>query len=965
MTLDKNPSPPDFKALFNASPNAYVLLNADFTIVEANGSYLRATGRERDEILGRSIFDTFPRNLEDPEDPNVHRLRASFEKVLSTGERDALALPPYATPQETDKGTKHENHYWRATHTPLFDEEGEVAFILQQITDVTELYERGFYEGTLDKESAADSGEEMARQKEGERLRRLFDQAPSFMTFLRGPEHVFEMSNAAYYQVVGHRDILGKPVREALPEVVEQGFPELLDQVFESGEPFVGREVEVRLQKTPGEDLETAYLDFIYQPVTGPEGEVIGIFVQGHDVTEKKKARDRLRQQKGELEELHKQRQLALESAQLGTWDYDFEEDTLHWDERCRSIFGVSEGEKIDFPKAIDIIHPDDQGRVRQAVERSLDPADPESDEYAEEYRVVWPDGTVHWVDARGRVYFEEEGGQRRPVRFIGMVKDITERKQMDEDLRTAREEAEAANRAKSQFLANMSHELRTPLNAVIGYSEMIREDMVEAGADDERQEQLIADLGQIHTAGEQLLNLVNDILDVAKIEAGEMKLHPSTFEVTEMTEDTAETIRPLIEKNGNVFEVDCPKNVGTLHMDKTKLRQALFNLLSNAAKFTEEGTVILRARREEARDGDWFRFAVEDTGIGMTEEEQEEVFETFTQADSSLTREHEGTGLGLTITQNLCQMMGGELELESEKGEGSTFTIRLPAQMERLRGAREPEKDEAPPEETDAQAEPQSTWEAATSSPEAEDVVLVIDDDAQTREIIGRRLEEEGFTVVTASGGEEGLQAARKLRPTAITLDVMMPEMDGWAVLAALQADEELRDIPVVVVTIVEDENMGYMLGASDYLVKPLNAERLVSVLQQYYSDAAGCSVMIVDDDEAMRDLTCRALEEEGCVVRAASNGRAGLQMLEEEPGYRPDVIVLDLMMPEMDGFSFLERVRAHEDFGQIPVVVVTAKELTPRDRERLNGGIVSILQKGKYDREELMDEMYRYVNR
>ena len=540
---------------------------------------------------------------------------------------------------------------------------------------------------------------------------------------------------------------------------------------------------------------------------------------------------------------------------------------------------------------------------------------------------------------------------------LAGAVVSEIELRLTTEALAEARKEAEVANRTKSQFLANMSHELRTPLNAVIGYSEMIREEAEGGLASEEARQQLFADLEQIHSAGEQLLSMVNDVLDISKIEAGEMKLNVSRFDVEEVARDVAETVRPLAERNGNVLEVECPSGLGTMEADVTKLRQSLFNLLGNAAKFTEDGRITLRVRQEEREDGqDGYSFAVEDTGIGMTKEEQETLFEAFAQADASFTREHEGTGLGLVITQSFVEMMGGSIAVESEKGAGSRFTLHLPAEVRTdeemslpaaASQSRPPEEDRADPETTDDRRD-DSTGRT---------LVLVIDDDERARGLIERHLHKKGYAVATAADGSEGLAKARRLEPEVITLDVMMPNVDGWAVLSELRKDEALQDIPVVMVTITENEDMGSMLGASDYLTKPLNPERLVTVLSRYHTDNDRCTVLIVEDDDAIRSLLRRTIEgEDGLTACEAKNGQEALECLRQEP---PQVILLDLMMPEMDGFSFLEQVQTEPGYDSIPVIVVTAKDLTQEERERLNGRIAAILQKGELDREELLESV------
>jgi GAF domain-containing protein/CheY-like chemotaxis protein/anti-sigma regulatory factor (Ser/Thr protein kinase) len=491
----------------------------------------------------------------------------------------------------------------------------------------------------------------------------------------------------------------------------------------------------------------------------------------------------------------------------------------------------------------------------------------------------------------------------------------------------------EEADRHKSEFLANMSHELRTPLNAIIGYSEMLQEDATDLGA-----EQFTDDLGKINAAGKHLLELINAVLDLSKIEAGKMELYLETFDVGGLVRDIAAVIKPLAGKNSNRLDVRCSDGIGSMHADLTKVRQALFNLLSNACKFTERGTVVLAVTRETVAGQERLSFSVTDTGIGMTPEQLAKLFEAFTQADAATTRRFGGTGLGLALSRRLCRMMGGDVTAESESGRGSTFTIRLPAVVA-------------------------ETIEPVAAAPTAEPAfggigtVLVIDDEAAVRDLMQRFLTKEGFRVVTAQGGEEGLQRARELRPDAITLDVMMPGMDGWAVLSALKAAPDLAEIPVVMLTIVDDRNLGYALGASDYLTKPIDRERLTAVLKQHRRDRP---VLVVDDDVSVRQLLRRMLEPEGYVVVEADNGRAALERLRD---VSPSVVLLDLMMPEMDGFEFVAEFRRHEAWRAIPIVVVTAKDLSGADRERLNGYVQKILQKGAHSREQLLAEVRELV--
>ena len=507
------------------------------------------------------------------------------------------------------------------------------------------------------------------------------------------------------------------------------------------------------------------------------------------------------------------------------------------------------------------------------------------------------------------------------------------------QEVREKSQQLEVASQLKSQFLANMSHELRTPLNAIIGVTEMLHEDAVDLKRDNE-----LEPLGRVLRAAKHLLALINDILDLSKIEAGKMDIHIESFAIAPLINDVVQTIGAMAAKNGNSVVVDCAADMGTMRADQTRIRQALLNLVSNANKFTERGTVTIVARRTADAGPEWVTMAVTDTGIGLTPEQMGKLFQEFVQADASTTRKYGGTGLGLAISRRFCQMMGGDITVASKPGQGSTFTIRLPAEV----GIAQPAA---------------AARDAAVARPSAAQsrfpTVLVVDDDPTVREVIARHLTREGFSVATASGGQEGLRLARELHPVAITLDVMMPDIDGWTVLAAIKGDPELADIPVVLVTIVDEKNRGYALGATDYMVKPVDRARLSGVLRNICG-AGGRQALLVDDDEMMRRGMRLALEQDGWQVAEAENGRVALARLAEK---RPDIIMLDLMMPEMDGFEFLVEMRSHAEWRDIPVLVVTAKDLTAEERSQLNGDVERVLQKGAAELDELLAEIGRVL--
>ncbi len=524
-------------------------------------------------------------------------------------------------------------------------------------------------------------------------------------------------------------------------------------------------------------------------------------------------------------------------------------------------------------------------------------------------------------------------------------MEDVTERRRAEEEVAKAKEASEMANRTKSLFLANMSHELRTPLNAIVGYSEMLQEE-----ATDRELDSFCADLEKITVSGKHLLALINDILDLSKIEAGKMELYLETFDLKALIDEVAATISPMVENNSNKLHIERATDLGTMRADQVKVRQALFNLLSNAAKFTQEGSITLNAAREMMDDVDWIVFRVTDTGIGLTPDKIVRLFQDFTQADASTTRKFGGTGLGLALTRRFCQMMGGDVTVSSIPGQGSTFTIKLPAAVHEARLELLGDEVEDPDQVVaglDRSTDP---------IPEPSTCVLVIDDDLVQRDLMRRFLSKEGYCVRCASSGEEGLRLALELLPIAITLDVMMPDMDGWAVLKALKANDVLRDVPVIMLTMVDDPARGRTLGAADYVTKPVNRRRLSKILKRHSCSTPECPILVVEDDSRTRASMRKMLEKEGCRVTEAENGVVGLASMEKE---RPSLIFLDLMMPLMDGFEFAEKVRLHDEWRSIPIVVVTAAELTRAERRRLNGNVETIISKEGHSKDDLLEQV------
>ena len=512
-------------------------------------------------------------------------------------------------------------------------------------------------------------------------------------------------------------------------------------------------------------------------------------------------------------------------------------------------------------------------------------------------------------------------------------------------DLGRAHDQALQASRAKSAFLANISHELRTPLNAIIGYSEILKEETTEHGHG-----AYLPDLERIHAAGSHLLTLINDVLDLSKIESGKMELCLNDFDLQQVINDVIASVMPSVTRNGNTLALECAPNLGVINADATKIRQVLLNLLSNASKFTEHGKISLRAERVQRYDIDWIHIEVSDTGIGMSREQISKLFQEFTQGDSSTTRKYGGTGLGLAISRRYIEMMGGEITVNSKENNGSTFIVRLPAAV--LGPKVDPEKVRFTP-----------TPDGTHTRRKKISRVLVIDDDPFVRDLLERFLTREGFYADLADDSRTGIELAVQRRPDVIVVDVTMPVLDGWSVLRHLKSMPETRDIPIIMLTMTDTRELSLALGANDSVPKPIERNRVVETLLRHVrrANTSGTgTVLVVEDDPINQDVLRATLEKENVHVVVAENGKVALEKLST---LHPSLILLDLIMPVMDGFTFLEHMRANHDWDDIPVVTLSAAELSAEQHEKLSHDVAAVLDKKAYTTPDLLQVLRETV--
>ena len=543
-------------------------------------------------------------------------------------------------------------------------------------------------------------------------------------------------------------------------------------------------------------------------------------------------------------------------------------------------------------------------------------------------------------------------------------ARDVTELKRFERTLQQKNAELEAANRMKSEFLANMSHELRTPLNAIIGFSEVLKDGLLGDMTDQQR-----GFIGDIFNSGKHLLLLINDILDLSKVEAGKMLLDLEALPIASLLKNSLSIVREKAAARGVRVSMEAGE-LGSMNADSRKLKQIVYNLLSNALKFSSDGgEVILRARvvsrgcvgklsgpwigrtfpLAESRQLEFLEISVSDSGIGISAEGLEKLFQPFSQIDSGLARKFEGTGLGLAMVKLLAELHGGAVAAESAVGEGSRFTVWLPLRASANVG----------------EVNSEGALKRRTNLPPGTPIALVVEHDLKSAELIRLQLETDGFGVLHASSAEAALAIANEHSLALITLEIMLPDMDGWELLTRLKKVPALASVPVVIISILADRNKGFALGAAAVLEKPIARQELIDGLTRLglfpVSLRRGLRVLVVDDDPAAVELIAVRLADLEVSVERAYGGREGIAAARRQ---QPDLIVLDLMMPDVNGFDVVEELRRHVETARIPIMVLTAMQLTTEERQQLNGYVINVLAKTELELENFRAEVRRAMS-
>ena len=794
---------PDYAALFNASPYPYLLVDPDLVIIGVNQAYLNATGRTAD-IIGQPLFQAFPTDPSDPESTNEVQVRSAIAQALLTRMPQTSAFLRYAIPRQTPAGTVFEERFWSAVYTPVLDADGKVAFVSQNAIDVTDLYSFDRLAGVAQVDGAPrhlHRPEDLNRAQMHEAIKRilndershlssLFNQAPGFIAVTRGVQHVFEMANAAYYQLIGHRDIIGKSVFEALPEMEGQGFRQLLDQVFSTGEAVVARGIRAKVQRVANGPLIDHYIDLVYQPLFADGGTVSGIFAQGHDVTDTHDALQAQREADQRLRE-------GMIAARMVIWDMDLLTGAVKFSDNALTVFGA------DWQNAQSVwasLHPDDVLKLHAARQQAI----ASSGEYQQCVRLIRPNdqGTM-WLQVMGKVRSDADGVA---IAVRGVSIDITERMKAEQDLREA-------DRRKDEFLAMLAHELRNPLAPISAAAQLLKMPALKPELVKKTSEVIGRQVGH-------MTSLIDDLLDVSRVTRGLIVPERKRLGIMAVVTDAVEQARPIINARRQDLAVRLPADAVELMGDQKRLVQVLTNLLNNAAKYTQEGGQLELVVEASALQ---VSVCVRDNGIGIPADLLPHVFDLFTQAERTRDRSQGGLGLGLALVRSLVALHGGSVAVTSDgKGKGAAFTVYLP------RIADVPER---------------ATWKSTQVSLPQRDKrlrLLVVDDNTDAADMLGAFMESVGHHVTIEHEAARAIERVRANPPDACLLDIGLPDMDGNQLARTLRSMPRMSAATLIAVTGYGkkfDRDTSIAAGFDYYFVKPADPVELIGLLNRIHA--------------------------------------------------------------------------------------------------------------------------------
>jgi len=877
----------------------------DYKILDVNPSYERITGLERDKVIGGKASELYgtgkPPYIEIYAEVVASGKPISFETYFPPMDKH-FSISVFS-PQKDQFATiftditerKRSETELKKYHNQLED------LVKERTAELTKINEK------LEQEVAKHKQTEQVLAEERNLLHTLIDNLPDYI-FVKDAESRFIINNIAHRRILGVKtieEVIGETDFDFFPEDLARQYYSDEQQILQSGKPLINREEFTIDSEGKGQWLFTSKV-----PLRNNNNSIIGLVGISHDITERKRAQEALEKEKAKLEAM-------ISGMKEGVVFADVNDKVAEVNPYFSKLMETSKDEIIG--KTLwNFHHGEIADKLRGHIQKFRGSS--ESPPVIIQRSI----GNAHVIMRVQPIYRDKE--------YDGVllnVIDVTK-------LVNARWQAEKANRAKSEFLANMSHELRTPLNSIIGFAEVLKD-----GLCGELNEDQITSVIDIYESGKHLLQMINDVLDLSKVESGKLKLQLEEFSIDKAIYDVKSIIREMVNKKGVNLQINIPDDLPNIYADLVKFKQIMFNLLSNAVKFTpQKGSITVDVKFNDNQ----FYISVKDTGIGISKEDQKTIFDEFKQVDSSRSREYEGTGLGLALTKKIVELHGGKIWVKSEGlGLGSEFSFALPLRKSE--------------DEVSQEVLAKLPSKVKVSDDPNRKTILVVEDNVKAAQLLCILLAEEGYKTVVATDGKKAVEMAQEIRPFAITLDIMLPKKDGWQVMQELKSFPDTNDIPVIIISVIDNQNLGFNMGALGYLVKPIDKEQFKITLNKLELAAKKENkpqILVIDDNPEDLKLIEKFLLSNEFQVLLAPGGKEGIDKSIE---VQPNLIILDLLMPEISGFDVIKSLQENPKTKDIPVIVCTIKELTNKNKEFLNHKVKSIVQKGENAKTQLLE--------